>query len=244
MALEKTTYEQRMARAGAKRNMLLDFLADETWTTQQIVERLLRCTRWTASRTLQAAERDKLVRVEKVGRYTLYGITGAGIAETDKITMPEYEFGHVREHLIEHTLGVQHARVEAEALGWTNWTPARRINSRPDEGDRRKALMKSGVKLPDALVTRPDGRKVAIEIERTVKSRRRYGGVIANHITAILQKRYDLVHYISPDGKAGTLKRIFDSIATVRIDSQVKQLTDAQRSRFRFYDIGDWPPKP
>jgi hypothetical protein len=243
MVLKKTTYEQRMARAGAKRKMLLDFLADETWTTQQIIERLLRCTRWTASRTLKAAERGKLIRVEKVGRYMLYGITGAGVAETDKITMPEYEFGHVREHLIEHTLETQRARIEAEALDWRDWTPARRINNRPDEGERRKALMKSGVKLPDAIVTRPDGRKVAIEIERTVKSRRRYGGVIANHITAILQKRYDLVHYISPTGKAGTLKRLFDSIPAVRLENQLRPLSDAQRSRFKFYNIEEWPPR-
>lgn len=243
MALERTTYAQRMARAVAKRQMLLDFLASETWTTIEIVKRLLRCEHGTAHRTLQAAVRDKLIRAEPVGRYTLYGITGAGLAETDLFTMPEYEFGHVREHLIEHTLATQHARVEAEAMGWSKWTPARRLFSRGDEGEQRKTLRKSGVKLPDAIVTRPDGRLVAIEIERTPKSRRRYGGVIANHIVAFIARRYDLVHYISPTGKAEALNRIFDSITAVRMDGQLMPLTDAHRSRFRFFNLSDWPPK-
>lgn len=91
-----------------------------------------------------------------------YGITPHGLALVNETERPYFELGRMNASYVPHHLATQTARLTAEAAGWTNWQPG-------------KILYKTGLlKVPDALCVTLDHRKVAIEIERNIKTKKRY----------------------------------------------------------------------
>ena len=82
---------------------------------------------------------------------------------------------------------------------------------------------------------------MAIEIERTIKTRKRYQAIIREHLTQIRQGGWQVVFYLTPDGMAARLKKVFDSIDHVVFDGQRVAIEDAHRKRFRFLDLSAWP---
>ncbi|MFZ7503348.1 replication-relaxation family protein, partial [Klebsiella pneumoniae] len=84
-----------------------------------------------------------------------------------------------------HRLAVQSLRLAMEARGASGWRYLHRM-----------AL--KGMKVPDALAEL-DGRTVAFEVERTVKSRRRYQEVVSGYLFNRKANGIDEIWYICPD---------------------------------------------
>ncbi len=238
----------RQARGAAKRRALLRWLRDFGVTSVPHVMYLWgMASRSSCLKGLRAMEREELVSLETLtalGRSSLLvSLTPHGLAlsfdEGEPFEdRPTVNVSTVSLFTLQHRWDVQTARLQAEAAGWLGWVT---------EG--RFSVSSSNDYRPDGLVVRPDGARVALELERSIKSKKRYATgpdpLIRRHLLHILDQRYDLVHYVSPTPElAARLSRLFDSVATVK-DSRRQPHAfagTARRARFEFHHLAAWPP--
>lgn len=230
------SYEERMARQGARHGLVLRFLRDETWSSSSVLTALLGGSPALTSKTMAQLERQGHVvrhQLEPL-RQMLWGITPHGLAHAWKGSEQMQARGHfepskVSPLAVPHHLDVQHARLKAQRFGWSDWMP--------------EALLPRGLaKRPDAVVLAPDGRRVAVEIERHVKTVKRYEAVFSAYLQAIRRGEYDEIHYIVPDRKfAERLRRVFGLVTSVPVLGERVQLTERHKARFIVLTLHDWP---
>lgn len=228
------TYRARMARAQEKRQAILQFLASgETYTTKAITAKLLETSEMSADRSLQALVRDGCLKVEshlvKARNVLIFGVSAHGLALADQVDGKEFELGKINSSYITHHLETQLARLQAEKAGWHDWMPGKILYNQ------------TLLKVPDALATKHDGTTVAIEIERHVKSRKRYEAIISSHLQSISQKKFDEVHYLAEGGLHTKILAIFNAIQYIPVKGERVKLEQKHRDRFKFHDLKTWP---
>jgi hypothetical protein len=86
---------------------------------------------------------------------------------------------------------------------------------------------------------RKNGELIAIEVENSAKSKKRYKEVWGAHIKAINKGMYSGVHYFLVDKNVLRLQRIFDEMDTVYINDKTVPFTAEVKSRFLFDDVLD-----
>ncbi len=230
---------ERAQKSQEKRRALLRFLRDETWSVADVLAQVAGvASRQAIHKTLMQMEREELIKrhsLPNAGRVSLtaWGITPHGLAYSwdegeDYEDRPHFEPSRLALSRVPHQVDLQLARLAAEAAGWSGWVRGERLGFKP-------------VIRPDAITTSPKGALVAIEIERTIKTRKRYQAIIRDHLTQIRQGEWQVVFYLTPDGMAARLKKVFDSIDHVVFDGQRVAIEDAHRKRFRFLDLSAWP---
>lgn len=211
---------QRQERRTFKRDRVLRYLRQEVWSTQDLLQRVMGLqSRQAAHTTLCQLERECLIRrhivTTPLRKMTLWGITahGQAIAFDPKTEQPldaVFEPAKLGLQNLEHSLMVQLVRLRLEKMGWSDW-----IN-----GDRLPALQK-GDKRPDALATDPDGKRVAIEVERTLKTLKRYRVVLLACLRAIKAGIYDRVIWVCPSwDMAERLEAVIRGIEWVPLDGK------------------------
>lgn len=232
----KMTYIEKQERHSQKRACLLQFLGSgEVYTTLPVAAQLLNASERTTLRLLQKLVEEKLLKIDlNVMPHTnlkLYGISEHGLAMTENASSKAKPFmlSRTNPSWVQHHVDGQLIRIKAEAAGWKDYVPGKLLMT------ENSARLK---KLPDALVARPDGRGVAIEIERFVKSRKRMADVIAAHLSQIIEKKYDFVYYFTPHKAA--LDRAFAAVNFVVLDTKKIQLNDTHRARFKTFDLQKW----
>jgi len=230
------THAEKQARAAVKRRVLLAFLASgEVYTTLSIAAELLQSSERTALRLLQKLAEEKLIKVdENVMSHSslkLYGISAHGMAMTESAhpSAKPFALNRTNPNSVPHHTNCQLIRIRAERAGWTDFVPGKLLMV------NNSARLK---KLPDFLMTRPDGRRVAGELEHWVKSRKRMVDIISAHLVQIVAKEYDLVYYMTPHKTA--LDRAFAAVQFVVIDHKKIQLNDSHRARFKTFDLQSW----
>ena len=237
MTLPAMTFNEKQSRAAEKRQAFLEFLGGgETYTVLPIAARIMGCSARSAMRTLDFLIRDQAVKSETLfvqsRKSQIFGITPHGLALAGEFDSPYFEVGRTNPSYIPHHIQTQQARLAAEAVGWTNWQPGR-------------TLHKSGLlKVPDALCNTSDGRKVAIEIERHIKTKKRYEQVISFHLQEISKKIWQEVHYLTPPELVLPLMNIFQKIETIPVKGERVSLEEKHRERFKFFSLVEWPPTP
>lgn len=232
------SYAERQQRILQKRDIILKFLRDETWSNLANLSILLKMELSPTLKTLQQLERDEFVVSHKLPelRLTLWGITPKGLAFAwaEHETMeprPYFGLSKLSIVMVRHYLDIQLARFSAENAGWTAWMP----------GSRLPAGL---VKRPDAVVTNLAGEKIAVELERTIKTQKRYESIISTYLQLIKQGHYQSVHYICPDASlAPRLKRLFGLVNAVPVAGERIPITDRHRARFPIFALQNWPPK-
>lgn len=241
---------QRTARALEKRRLVLRFLRDEIWTNAEIVGLLLGISYPAAHILLRVMDRDGLTTSSELfvrskrgaQRAVLHGITAQGLAyawdmsEVQESRHP-WEPSKVNPLFVPHNIETQRARLRAAHMGWHTWRPAR-------------SLMGIGLpKLPDGEVVDPNGLKIAVEIEREIKTDKRYEAVIGAYVAQMKKdERWDRVDYLCPDGEfAARLARVFGRLRQLRLEgpsgvpAKVGNLEQVHLDRFRFYANDAWP---
>lgn len=236
--LPAMTHAQRVSRAAEKQSVLLHFLGSgEVFTTAQIAAQLWQIDRSSASAGLRGMERRGLLKSElhdvRAQDVKIFGITPHGLALSDCYGNPHYELGRTNGAQIEHRIAGQRMRIKAESMGWTNWTPERVIRQTPN--------LK---KIPDACATDPAGSRIAVEIERSIKTPKRYAEIIVAYLLEIKSCKYSEVHYVSPPGVDKLVRGTFERIQSVKLNGEVVKLEHKHRARFKFFSFDNWPPKP
>ena len=232
------SYQQRCARAQSKREVVLRFLRDETWSNLTNLAGVLDLSEPAAFKTLQQLERDGFLLRYKVTalRLSLWGITPQGLAfawtENETMQIRSYfEPSKLSVMTIAHYLDIQRARLIAEAAGWTNWIPGNR-------------LPKDIKKRPDAVATNPEGQTIAIELELSIKTLKRYEAIFAIYLQMMKRDEYAKVHYVCPEAKfAPRLIRMFELIKAVPVAGERVPITEKHRARFPVYALDYWPPR-
>jgi len=230
-------YSEREARRKRKREAAIRFLALETWTIQRVLQSVLRCSRSASYKLISQLEKEGIIRSHAIEdlRLTALGITPHGVAIASSeydlpISLATFQPSKIRPVSVAHRIDLQRARVAAEGSGWTDWTLA-------------KSLPKTWTKLPDAVAQSASGQIVAVELERVVKSRRRYEAILSQHLQAITQGRYDIVHYVSPSRPvASAIDRMFRSVSRVPVGGQRVTLSAKHRARLPVFELEQWPP--
>jgi biotin operon repressor len=231
------SYAERMRRREERHTRVLRFLRDETWTSAQVLELFLECSSSSVSKTLAQLEGNGYVvqhRVIELKR-TVWGITpnGLAFAWADHEPMqvrPHFEPSKLSPVMVAHHLDIQIARLNALWGGWVVWIP----------GVRLPAGLK---KRPDAVVETSAGKRVAVEIERHVKTLKRYEAIFSEYLQAIKAGEYDSVHYICPDARlAAQLTRVFGLIKAVPVLGERVAITDKHRAKFPVFPMEHWPP--
>ena len=235
--IPEMSFREKQARAQEKRDAILAFLGSgECYTSLQISSRVMSCSVRAARDTLDTLIRDGALKSESLfvqsRKIRIYGITPHGLALVNEIDRPYFELGRMNSSYVPHHLATQTARLAAEAAGWFGWQPG-------------KTLHKAGyLKVPDALATRPDGSKIAIEIERHIKTKKRYEEIVSLHLQEITKKSWAEVHYLTQAELILPVRNIFQRIQTIPVKGERVELEEKHRARFRFFSMAEWPPIP
>lgn len=231
------SYTERMARQAERHRLVLRFLRDETWTATHILADLITGSAALVSKTMQQLKHRGYVIEHRVEgcRSVLWGITAHGLAhswglEEDMTKRPCFEPAKLSALAIPHRLDVQKARLSAERAGWSDWRP-------------ENILPVGMAKRPDALVLDTKGRVIAIEVERHIKTLKRYEAVFSSYLQAIKRGELEQVHYVTPDrGLAIRLSRVLGLVQAVPLLGERVMISDRHRARFLVTPLSDWPP--
>lgn len=205
----------------AKRRMraLLYFLKEETFSDFRTLKKVVgykgKHNHAMYKLLNKAVAMDLLIKHEYpvlTGKKSLWGLGMQGLAmvvsANDKVFPAYFEPGKLRLSTLEHRLLNQRVRIVLEGKGGTGWL----------NGDRGEFMSRyPGVRhRPDGIITLSSGAIVAVETERTMKTRARYISIINSHLAASDAGRWHYVIYVMPDDKTKeSLVRLFDSIRTV-----------------------------
>lgn len=231
---------ERAARAEQKRRLILRFLRTEIWTTYGVLAELLQITHATTLReTVKKLEQDGEVVVDDVRigmiKHKIVGITSHGQAlawrpdSGEELASKVYERGRLPVTVAHHTLDLQRLRIRLARAGWKDWTNADRI---APEARANATIKSKNYKRPDALARHPVRGIVAIECERTVKTRKRYQSIIESHLAGMKQGRFSSVVWACPTPEiAATVRHIIDSIEYVKVLGQSMKMGADDRAR-------------
>lgn len=231
------SFQERQTRINQKRRTLLHFLRDETWSNLSNLAGLAALSEPAMFKTLGQMEHEGFLLRHKIPqlRLSLWGITPKGLLfawdENELMApRPHFEPSKLSIVTIHHYLDIQRARFVAEQCGWSQWVPGNRL---PQDIKKR----------PDAVATSPSGQRVAIEIERSIKTTKRYEAIFSVYLQMIKLGHYSMVHYVCPDTAfAPRLARLFQLIQAVPVVGERVPITEKHRARFPVYALENWPP--
>lgn len=235
--IAKMSHDERIRRRDEKRAEILKVIRRMGWINTEGAAELLDVTRPAATRTLKWLTAAGLLYSHEISgmpKRVWYSCSETGMAEAhylDDLPLPSniqagrwkiapQNYAHEQDVLL---FAIRALKVGADV----------RLYEQSAQG--RSKIRMISAKYTDMLIE-IGGQTYGVEIEREVKSQRRYRDIIASHWLAIERQQYGLVLYLSPDqttrDRLGrVLKSVFDS---VRIGGRERVLTDQERQWFRF----------
>ena len=133
-----------------------------------------------------------------------------------------------------HSLAIQRVKVAGLTKGWTDW-----ISSRKLKQIAAKDKMK-WKQIPDALATSSDGKVIAFEVEKTVKTPKRYQVILSNYAKMLLDQTVDQVFYICPENIIKRLERLFSNIDKLVVDGKSYPVHENVLKRIQFLSYDEW----
>lgn len=232
------SHAARMARRDDKRRKILGFLRSEIWTVPEIIGLVAGVhDRRTIASTLTGMVRDDLLVREECTlpsgrRVGLVGITMNGQAQiahllNKPLTDRAHELGRAGLSQVDHRCDAQRLHIQLAQAGWTGWRYPDRvpISEKSQPGAHRA----------DAIATTPDGVVVALEIERNVKTGKRYKNILSHHLNALARGDYSQVIYTSPTAvTALAVRSLMTSINHVIVSGRETTMTPEMLAKFQF----------
>ena len=234
-----SSYQERQQRTADKQQRLLTLLRDETWSAAPMMAQWLNLSLSATYKTLSKLEQQHLIKAYYVEdlKYKIWGITPDGLlmAWQEDETMQNRSYfqpSKIKPVMMQHHLDLQQARLNAEQASWQDWYLG-------------SLLPRQIGKRPDAIVTKLNQQIIAVELERTVKTKKRYEAIFSYYLQAIKQGQYQSVHYVCPSPEFATrLKRLFNLIESVPVAGERVKIQDKHRQKLPVFSLDNWPPKP
>ena len=189
-------------------------------------------------------EKKELVKLHEIeyelaqkGKQTIWGLTPTGAllaADLDDFHVDYYEAGRISTSTIAHSIAMQRVKVVGLQKGWTEWQSGRRLRQLAAKNK------KTWLQVPDSVALSPDQKRTAFEIERTVKTPKRYEAILSNYASMFLDKTVDDVLYICPSNIAKRLEILFSKINKIVIDGKDYAVHENVRKRIKFLSYEDW----
>lgn len=209
------------ARRAEKEKIILNLLKDESFSTARLIGVLLKTKRTTTFETVKRMEKKGLLLQAKVEDQSLWGLSPQGAFLADG---RHFDPKRVSAITIRHDLAVQKAKVEAMIVGWDGFLAERT----------------TWLQVPDAFAVSPKGRKVALEVERTVKTPKRYTAIFDSYCQMLADKTIQEVIYICTEDIKDRLERLFLKIETMTVDGKRHAFSESFRARFHFVTCEKW----
>lgn len=203
-----------MAIFESRKRKVLRFLLEENYSSLENLATLTKTPKQTMLRlTNHLCEINYLTKVEvNIGLarpISVFQPTNTGImfVMLESEELPELrEISKVNAVTIYHNLKLQQIRFKLETQGYhsfqSSWYLTRILRKRGEKAP----------KIPDYTCINPDGNKVAIEYERTIKTRKRYQEIIGQYMDIKERGIIKQVIYYTDDGFADKLKQLFSGI--------------------------------
>jgi hypothetical protein len=157
---------------------------------------------------------------------TVWGITWDGICHIGKTEEShKFEPSKFNELTAIHHYNIQQLKIILSRKGY-NLIPLKRDS------------VGSSEKTPDGIIKK-ENTTIAIELERTVKTKSRYKNIWGGYIKDIRNGKYHQIQYFMPNQRTQNLPKIFNMTETIIIDNKSLRFTDELKSFFRFTDISD-----
>lgn len=210
--------------------LALDFLSDEVYTNRQILKEVTGITSNQGIghfikrlEKLGFAKAINLPSVEEPNKtYKIIGITSQGMAECDHIDRRGFELSKLKHSQLLHKFLCQ--KIHLKAIADNNEFISGRWLTDEWFGGKN-------TKRPDAIIITLDNQKLAIEAERTIKSKYRYEQIIVQYLKMIKSGSIHKIVYVMPDdNKLRMVKKAMKSIKSVTIT------TDGQKRNFPLND--------
>jgi hypothetical protein len=227
----ETRGRKDLIEQGNKRvKLALDFLSDEVYTNRQMLKE---ATGITSSQgighfikrleKLGLAKQINLPSVEDPNKtYKIIGITSQGMAEADHIDRRGFELSKLKHSQLLHKFLCQQVHLQAIKQNY-KFISGRWLT---DEWFGGK-----NTKRPDAIIITQDNQKIAIEAERTIKSKYRYQQIIVQYLKMIKANQVIKVRYVMPDeNKTKMIEKTMKSIKSVTVS------TNGQKRQFNLTD--------
>jgi len=231
-------------RIEEKQNIVLGFLAQEVFSTSEILGQLLNLSRTATYKTLKLMEKRDLIRMYPIeyelaqrGKQTIWGLAPKGAllaTDLDNFQIDFYESGRIATSTMAHSLAIQRVKVAGLTKGWTDWVSSRKLKQ---IAAKDKAKWKQ---IPDALGTSLDSKVIAFEVEKTVKTPKRYQAILGNYAKMFLDQTVDQVFYICPENIVKRLERLFSNIDKLVVDGKSYPVHENVLKRIQFLSYDDW----
>lgn len=223
-------------------NKILSFLLDERFSTSTVLALLLNMTPNGVQRILRKMEKAELIKAHtvdfEVGPWNLkiWGVTptGALLATPEDEQVKFFEVGRVKLITMTHSLALQRVKVLALSKGWSEWESSSKMLQNAN------LSRSTWLQVPDAVAISPKGRKIAIELERTVKTPKRYVEILANYAEMMSMGIIDEVIYVCPAQLTARLERLFHRIEKIIFRGQVIPTPEGLLRRFYFISYEKW----
>lgn len=228
-----------------KQSKVLSFLLEERFSTAAVLALLLKMTTNGMQRTLRKMENVELIKAYTVDfelsswNLKIWGLTpkGALLAADMDEDLNFFEVGRTKPITIAHSLALQRVKVISLSHGWKQWESSSKMLKKANES---RSIW---IQVPDAVACSPKSRKVAFELERTVKTPKRYVDILANYAEMIAMGTIDEVIYVCPEKLAPRLERLFHRIEKIIFKGKVIPTPIGLLERFYFIPYEEWDIK-
>lgn len=201
--------DERRKRAGKNQEWILQFLAEEGFSTASLLAALLQFKQTrSVYKILDRLEDKKLIRHKKIeGIERLYTLTplGYSFVEGDCENYRSVSLNNIKPLSLPHKFAIQKCKIAMlnNGVEWKNI----------------KGKIKKYEPRPDGMIWYQFGdeelRPIAIEVELTVKTKKRYKDILSTYFNPYNHgSKYDAVLYIVPNETIRTrLINLFDDIS-------------------------------
>lgn len=225
-----------------KQSKVLSFLLEERFSTAAILALLLKMTPNGVHRILLKMEKEGLIKPHTVDfelsawNLKIWGLMpkGALLAADMDEDLNFFEVGRTKPITIAHSLALQRVKVIALSNRWVEWESSSKMLKKANEN------RSTWIQVPDAVARSPKDRKVAVELERTVKTPKRYVEILANYAEMMSMGIIDEVIYVCPAQLTARLERLFHRIEKIIFKGKVVPTPDGLLKRFYFISYEEW----
>lgn len=207
---------------------ILKWLYEFKYSKAVILQKITGLTRAGIGESLRKLEHRGLVQSLKPNPplKTVWGITWDGICEIGELDENQkFEPSKFNEITAIHHYNLQELKLLLATKN-LNLVPVKRSSVGATE------------KTPDGIVKKDD-KIIAIELERTVKTKNRYKAIWGGYIEDIRKGKYTNVQYFLPNTRTQNLLKIFEQTQTIIINKQSVPFTESLKQYFKFSDISE-----